>query len=208
MKMYKNKILRRIRGKCRGWVFTPKDFIDIASRNTVDQILFRLVKQAVIRKVSRGVYDFPVIHKKLGALTPNPDQLVRTIAAQTNDIIHPSGATAANQLGLDTHVPAKSVYFTSGQSRQKHIGDYTIQLKHSKIVSQFGMNPNLCRLILALQHLGKNHIDTKALNKCSRLLSKRDKKDLTKIIPKLPHWMAPFLFRITGSQYGNIYQSK
>ncbi len=208
MKAYTNKVLKRIRGKRRGWVFTPKDFIDIAPRNTVDQILFRLLKQEIIRRMSRGVYDFPVIHDKLGALTPSPDKLAQTIAAQTNDIIRPSGATAANQLGLDTHVPAKAVYFTSGQSKQKRVGNYTIQLKHSKIVSQFGANSNLCRLILALQHLGKDHIDAKTINKCSRPLSKKDKADLTKVIPKLPHWMAPFLFEITGSQYVNISQSK
>lgn len=208
MKAYTNKVLKRIRGKRRGWVFTPKDFVDIAPRNTVDQILFRSVNQGIIRKLSRGIYDLPVIHDKLGLLTPSPDKLAQTIAAQTNDVIRPSGATAANQLGLDTHVPAKAVYFTSGRSKQKRIGNYIIQLKHSKIVSQFGANPNLCRLILALQHIGKNHIATKTINKCSRLLSKKDKKDLAKVITKLPHWMAPFVFEITGSQYGNISQSK
>jgi hypothetical protein len=208
MKIYKNKILKRIRGKRRGWVFTPKDFIDIAPRNTIDQILFRLTKQGLIRKISRGVYDFPVIHQKLGLLNPSLDKLVKTVATQTNDIIQPSGASIVNQLGLDTQVPAKSVYLTSGLSKQKHIQNYTIRLKHSKIISQFGANPNLCRFILALQHLGKDHIDKKIINKCSRLLSNRDKKALMKAIPKLPHWMTSFIHQITRDQHGNVSQSQ
>lgn len=206
--MYKIKILKRIRGKQRGWVFTPKDFTDIAPRNTVDQVLSRLVKEEVIRKVSRGVYDFPVIHKQLGALGPSFDKLIKTIAKQTNDIILPSGAVIVNQLGLDTQVPAKPIYFTSGQSKQKKIQSYSIKLKHSKIVSQFGENQNLCRLILALQHFGQYHIDETKILKLSRLISDKDKKDLTKAIPKLPHWMAPFIFKITRSQHGEVSQSQ
>lgn len=207
MKTYKNKVLKRIRGKRRGWVFTPKDFLDIAPRNTIDQILFRLAKQGVIRKVDRGVYDFPVAHKKLGVLGPSLDKLVKTVAKQTNDIVLPSGATIVNQLGLDTQVPAKPIYLTSGQSKQKHIQNYTIRLKHSKIVSQFGANQNLCRLVLALQHIGKDHINKTIINKCSRLLSNKDKKDLVKVIPKLPHWMAPFIFKITRDCHGKVSQS-
>lgn len=192
-------MLKRIRGKQRGWVFTPKDFLDIAPRNAIDQILFRLAKQGVIRKVSRGVYDFPVTHKKLGLLGPSLDKLIKTVAKQTNDIVLPSGATIVNQLGLDTQVSAKPIYLTSGQSKQKHIQNYTIKLKHSKIVSQFGANQNLCRLILALKHFGKDHIDKTKIHKLSRLISDKDKKDLTKAIAKLPHWMAPFIFEIAGN---------
>lgn len=204
IKTYTNRVLKRIRGKRRGWVFTPKDLIDIAPRNAIDQILFRLVQQEIIRKLSRGIYDFPIIHSKLGALTPNPDKLAQVVATQTNDIIRPSGAAAANQLGLDTQVPAKAIYFTSGQSKKKHVGNYTIQLKHSKIVRQFGANPTLCKLILALQHLGKNNIDIKITNKCSQLLSKKDKEDLAKALTKIPQWMTPFIFAITGNQYGHF----
>ena len=35
MKSISDSILRRIRAKHPGWVFTPKDFIDLASRNNV-----------------------------------------------------------------------------------------------------------------------------------------------------------------------------
>lgn len=204
IKSYSNLILKRIRGKRRGWVFIAKDFIDLASRNTIDQILYRLVKQGIIRKLKRGVYDFPIIHHKLGSITPSLDTLAQTLANQTNDSIQPSGATAANRLGLDTQVPAKTTYITSGHSKQKQIAGYTIRLKHSKLLAQLDAVPNLKPVVLALYHLGKNHIDNSVINKLTRSLTVKDKSDLFKLISKIPQWMVPFIFKITGKQYGNI----
>ncbi len=41
-------ILRRIRGKKRGWVFTPKNFIDLAPRVTIAVTLYRLLHKGII----------------------------------------------------------------------------------------------------------------------------------------------------------------
>lgn len=42
-------IIKRIRAKQRGWVFTPKDFLDIGTRAAVDQTLSRLVQKGLKR---------------------------------------------------------------------------------------------------------------------------------------------------------------
>ena len=39
------KIKNRIKGKGRGWAFTPKDFLDLGSRNNVGQILHPVCHQ-------------------------------------------------------------------------------------------------------------------------------------------------------------------
>ena len=53
-----DKILNRVRGHGRGqWVCTPKDFIDLGSRDAVDKALSRLVKQNTLRRIGRGLYD-------------------------------------------------------------------------------------------------------------------------------------------------------
>lgn len=119
MKSASDSILRRIRAKQRGWVFTPKDFIDLASRNTVGITLYRFVKKGLIRKLGHGLYDFPVMHPKLGTLTATPDAIANAIAARSGDVIQSSSAQLANQLGFDTQVPAKPSYITSGNSIQK-----------------------------------------------------------------------------------------
>ena len=39
-----DKIIKRVRGKGRGWAFTPKDFLDLGTRASIDMALTRLVR--------------------------------------------------------------------------------------------------------------------------------------------------------------------
>jgi hypothetical protein len=129
MKSASDSILRRIRAKQREWVFTPKDFIDLAPRNTIGVTLLRLVKKDIIRKLSHGIYDLPIKHPKLGTLAPNPDAIAKAVAAKKGDIVQPSGAQLANQLGLDTQVQA-SIYYLRQFNAEKgnyHIGRHQRQ---------------------------------------------------------------------------------
>ena len=114
-----NTITRRIRAKGRGWVFTPKDFLDVGVRATVDQTLSRLARKDDIRRLDRGLYDYPKQHDKLGTLSPSAGDLAQALATKTGDKIFPSGATSANYLGLSTQVPARPVYLTNGSSKTK-----------------------------------------------------------------------------------------
>lgn len=197
MKTPANSILRRIRAKRRGWVFTPKNFTDIAPRMVIDVTLHRLTQIGVIRKLSRGIYDFPIIHKKLGQLTPNPDRLAQAIANKTGASIQPSAASAANQLGIDTQVPAKPTYLSSGKHKKIMIGNYPITLRHSKYTSGDTLTPNVANLINAIRHKGKNNITPTIIKHLSRILSTKDKRQLIKHIAKFPDWMAPIITEIT-----------
>lgn len=198
MKTASGSILRRIRGKKRGWVFTPKNFIDLAPRLTIASTLHRLLKKGIIRKLSHGIYDLPVQHPKLGTLAPNPDALAKAIALKNGDNIQPSGARLANLLGLDTQVPAKPSYITSGNSTRKKIGNYPITLNHSKLIPGISLSINTVRVINALHHLGKNNINDDILKKCKKILSQNDKSQLKKNLAKLPVWIVPFALKIIG----------
>lgn len=198
MKSASNHILRRIRGKKRGWVFTPKNFIDLAPRITIAVTLHRLLKKGIIRKLSHGIYDFPVQHPKLGVLGANPDAIAKAIALKSGDNIQPSGARLANLLGLDTQVPAKPTYITSGRSKRKTIGKYPIAFNHSKLMPSAPLDVNAVRVINALHHLGKNGITDNVIKKCQRILSHKDKTQLKKNLTKLPVWLVPFILKIIG----------
>lgn len=189
-------ILRRIRAKKHGWVFTPKNFIDIASRSAIDVTLHRLTKAGVIRKLDKGIYDFPIIHPKLGILAPDPDLIAKAIASKTGDTIQPSAARAANQLGIDTQVSSKPVYLTSRSSIKKNIANYPIALHHTKYASNDMLNPNVADTINVLRHLGKNNISSSIINQLSQVLTKKDKLQLRKNISKFPDWMAPVILQL------------
>ena len=54
-----SNILRRIESRKSGWVFTPDSFADLGTRQAVDLALMRHRKSGLIRKLARGLYDYP-----------------------------------------------------------------------------------------------------------------------------------------------------
>jgi len=195
-----NTITRRIRAKGRGWVFTPKSFLDVGSRATVDKTLSRLSQQNIIRRLDRGIYDYPKQHDKLGTLSPNIDDLANAIAARTGDKTFPSGAAAANYLGLSTQVPARPTYLTNGSSRTKKIAGRTIVLKHARIPIMNSISDKANFMLQALLYLGQNNIDDILIKRCSNILDDRDINDLKTVAPRVPGWLSDIILRIRHGQ--------
>jgi len=112
-------------------VVTPKDFLDLASRDAVDQALTRLVKRRSLLRIGRGLYHLPRVNKQLGIdVPPDLDVVAQAIGRQTGSRIAPSHAVVANSVGLTTQVPAKPVYLTDGRTRKVRVGNHTILFKH------------------------------------------------------------------------------
>lgn len=137
-------------------------------------------------------------HPKLGTLAANPDAIAKAIALKSGDNIQPSGARLANLLGLDTQVPSKPAYITSGNSTRKKVGKYPITLNHSKLMPSVPLSINVVRVINALHHLGKDNITDDIIKKCKKILSQKDKSQLKKNLAKLPAWIAPCILKIIG----------
>lgn len=202
-----DQITRRIHAKRRGWVFTPKDFLDMGSRAAVDQVLSRLVKQDKIRRLDRGLYDFPKQHATLGTLSPDADSIAHALATQYGDIAFPSGAMAANLLGLSTQVPAKPTYMTNGISRTKNVAGRTITFKHARVPLMRRLPDNVNYLLQALSYLGKDSIDSDVIQRCATRLDSRDINSLSQAAAQVPGWMADILQKIQSAHHGTIRQT-
>ena len=126
-----SRILTRIRKRGRGSVLVPGDFLDLGSREAVDLALHRLAKKGTVRRLARGVYDYPKEHPKLGPLSPPADVIAQALAGRDRTRLQPAGAYAANVLGLSEQVPAKAVFLTDGPSRTIKVGPTTIQLRRT-----------------------------------------------------------------------------
>lgn len=57
------KKITRIKGHGKGWSFSQKDFTDLGQRTAIDTALQRLHDNGEIRRVTRGIYDYPKIRK-------------------------------------------------------------------------------------------------------------------------------------------------
>lgn len=113
------RIIAAIHGRGRGSVFVPADFVNIGSRGAVDVALHRLARQGAIRRLARGVYDFPKEHSVLGPLAPSAEDIARALAGRDRTRLQPAGAYAANALGLSEQVPAKLVFLTAPPGHSK-----------------------------------------------------------------------------------------
>src|SRR5690242_560897 len=105
------QLLSRVYGNGRGWAFSQADFADLGSRSAIDLALHRREAEGVIRRVIRGIYDYPrhskILDKKV---SPEIDQVAHALARKFGWRIQPDGATAQNLLGLSTQVPAQALY--------------------------------------------------------------------------------------------------
>lgn len=198
MQSIEDRILKRIRGKGRGSVHLSKDFLDFGSRAAVDKALSRLVRKGQVRRLSRGVYDYPRIHPRLGELTPSPDVIAQALARKTGVELQISGARAANALGLSTQVPARAVYLTNGNSKRLRVGKQTIELRRTtpKNVESSGEISGM--VIQALRHLGRDGVDSAVIKKIRDTLSDDDKKALKRDAKIAPEWAQQVIAEITG----------
>ena len=112
------QVRSRIYGHGRGWVFTPKHFQGLGSGAAIDSALRRLRAAGVIRQLARGLYDYPKQHAILGDVAPSADAIARALVVRDAIRLQPSGAYAANVLGLSEQVPSRIVFLTDGPARK------------------------------------------------------------------------------------------
>jgi len=184
-----SSIFSRIKRRGHGAVLLPAQFLDLGSREAIDLTLHRLTKTGKIRRIARGVYDYPKTHPKLGLLAPEPDKVAQAIADRDQTKIQPSGAYAANLLGLSEQVPARLVYLTDGTARTITLGKMTIQLRKTtpRNMATTGRLSGL--VIQAFRHLGKEHITAGRIQGLKRRIPLKERKTLLKDLKFAPVWM-------------------
>jgi len=191
-------ILRRVRGHGRGYVFSARDFLDLGSRDAVDQALARLARVGKVRRIERGIYDLPRLYPKVGPLWPSADTVAQAIARQTDSHIKASGPLAANALGLTAQVPAKAVYLTDGPARTVRLGRLQVALRHAGRVDMLLPDTKAGLAIVALRFLGRKGVSPVVLERLSSTLDDADKARLLGVRRKLPGWLGAAVDQIAA----------
>jgi muconolactone delta-isomerase len=165
MKLYE-EVLYFIAGHRRGWAFSSSDLMKKFTRQEADSTLSDLAEKGKIRRVYRGIYDYPKYSDFLQQeLSPDIDQVARAIARKFNWRIEISGDSALNMLGLSTQIEGKHVYLSDGPKRSYDILGTTLQFKRS-ILKNIGFKHKESSLIVqALKALGKERITTDVISK-------------------------------------------
>lgn len=181
-------------------MFTPNDFLDLGSRGAIDLSLHRLTDAGTIRRIARGLYYYPEKHPLLGEVAPSVQTVAKALAASEQVKLQPSGAYAANLLGLSEQVPAKVVFFTSGRARKVKLGKLIMELRPTtpRKVAAAGRTSGL--VLAALRYFGKNHITADRIAHLRKTLSAEDRRQLLTDLPSAPAWLHSHLRAIAAKE--------
>ena len=182
--------------KKAGWVFTPNHFKDLGSRNAIASALKRHKKSGIIRRLARGLYDYPLRHPILGEVAPSADAIAHALVARDAIRLQPAGAYAANLLGLSDQVPARLVFLTDGPTRRVRFGKQEIDLQRTTPRNMATAGRKSGTLIQALRYLGQRQVDDKVIAILKRQFSEDDRRVIQKDLPHAPGWIADVLRRV------------
>jgi hypothetical protein len=171
-----------------GAPIAAKALLHLGSRAAVDQALSRLVRRGSLLRARRGVYLRPV-ETRYGTRAPNAEKVIEAVVRERGEIVTSSGATAANALGLTTQVPVRTVYLTSGRSRELKLGAQIVELKHApQWQIALGTRP-AGEVIRALAWLGPGKA-TEGLRRIRNALTESEWMEIVAARTILPSWMA------------------
>ncbi len=155
-----NKILNRIYGNGRLWSFSKIDFADFGNSSNIEKILSRLHEKGTIRRVIRGVYDYPKFSKLLDReIASDIDQVAHALARKFGWEIQITGNAALNLLGLSTQVPGRYIYICNGKSRSYEIDKRVLEFKKQRLKDMGFKYGESALLVQALISLNKKELD-------------------------------------------------
>lgn len=175
MKSVEDRILYTIYGHGKGYAFSTNDFIKEFSTNSIDKALSNLTKQGKIRRIARGLYDYPKYSDFLQMqLGPDIEQVAFAIARKFNWQIEISGNSALNILGLSTQVPGTYLYLSNGANRKYTINENIIIEFKKSALKNIGFKYKESSLIVqALRALGKEHVTQEITLKIQSQISEK-----------------------------------
>ena len=191
-----SKVLSRIYGHRGGWAFTPTHFSDLGGRAAVAAALKRHKQAGRIRQLARGLYDYPIDHPRLGRIAASADAVAKALARRDAVRLQPTGAYAANLLGLSDQVPSRIEFLTDGASRRVKLGRREIVLQRTTPRNMATAGRRSGTVIQALRWIGPKRVDEKVLSTLRRQLSDSDRKQLQKDLAYAPTWIADILRRL------------
>lgn len=199
----KTAMLERLLADAPRRVWTPIDFVDLASRDAVDKALQRMTKAGSLRRIGRGLYDQPGFNKLTHKPNPpDPRSVIDAVGRRDKTRMLVDGMTAANDLGLTDAVPARIVVHTDARRRAVKLGNVTITFRPTASSKLFWAGRPGMRVVQALYWLRdllaregeKNQVERKLARifgdpAAGPLL----KADLAAGMTALPTWMRVFL---------------
>jgi hypothetical protein len=203
-KTAKNLIISRIYGRGRGWAFTPNDFIKDFKRWEIDDSLEDLTNEDRIRRIIRGLYDYPLFSELLNkTVAPDMEQVANALARKFSWRIQPTGETALNYLNLSTQVMGNYIYLSDGPSKKYDILGQTLEFKHTTLKEATLQYKTAALVVQAIKATGEEKITPEFLNKLKEKFNDEEWQQIKKDSTKAPLWVYNFISEIAAGKENN-----
>jgi hypothetical protein len=194
LELTEKQLIARIRAHGRGFVFTAKLFSGLTDDSaSVRTALTRLVQKKSIRRLAHGLYDLPKVHPKLGPISPSIEKVIEAIKISDAIEVQPTGAYAANLLGLSTQIPMRIELYTNGPKRKIKFGKQEIILRPTTPKNMIGAGTKAGLILHALRQIGKDNVSIEMIQKIRSQLEEKDIKHIKKQVTFAPAWIAKIM---------------
>jgi hypothetical protein len=198
MQSIDEQIISRVYGHGKGWAFSKNDFVDLAGDAAIRKALSRFEGKGTVRRVLRGIYDYPRISTLLDEpMGPDLDKLASALARKSGWRIQPSENTALNLLGLSTQVPAQSIYLSDGPGKIYEIGNRRLIFKKSRLKESVFKHKESELVVQALKALGKERIDEQILQKLAKQWTPSQWQKILRDTKTASAWVSDIILKIT-----------
>lgn len=167
----------------------------------MDQVLHRLVRAGMMRRITRGLFDKPNLNALTGKSThPDPRSVIDALARRDAARMIVDGITAANDIGLSDAVLARIIVHTVARLKSLTLGNLAINFKKAAPSKLFWAGRPAMRVVQALHWL-RDMLQSDARRVRKRLQSifadtvhgSAITADLQDGLSTLPIWMQFFL---------------
>ena len=197
MQTIEAKIISRIYGHGRGWVFSKIDLVDLGGSGTIDSALSRLNERGTIRRIVPGLYDYPRYSALLDQrVAPDIQKVAQALARKHKWHIVPEGSTALHLLGLSAQVPAQYVFMSSGPNRTFDVMEMRLVFQHRKTQHTVFKHSASAMTVQALQSIGERRLTGQQKKYLSGLFSPEEYRQIVRDTVSVTTWIHDYIKEI------------
>lgn len=179
----------------KGSPFPIEKFYALGSVTSVQKAMSRLTQQGVLIRVAKGIYARPKPLTNLPSIkmTAKAEDVAMAWAKANRHKLAPQGLEAAYRLGLQTQAPVKTVYWSSGPSREFRIGNQSVIVIHTTSTKLRWVSQPVGVFYRALLILSAEHTSVEKLKKAISRLELSASETISalqklQLVPQLRRW--------------------
>ncbi len=186
-------VMSKIEESADNSIFFLTDFAQYGAIETVRKILGEACDKKILMRVAHGIYAKPK-ESRFGTVPPSLETIASAIAERDHAQIMPTGAAAANYVGLSTQVPMTLSYLTTGTTRVVNVGDRVIEFKHAAPRNFAFKGTSIPLIIQALKEIGNENISESVISAIrTYLVNSNDKEYHSEDLLKASQWVQSVL---------------